>query len=63
MIEVFVFKLNKFQKELNFIAEINFYIDTDFHSSLIAISGGRSPEVTIEPVTGDVTIRTCTEVR
>ena len=33
------------------------------YSESIAISGGRSPEVTIDPVTGKVTIRTCTEVR
>lgn len=33
------------------------------YSESTVISGGRSPEVTINPVTGEVTVRTCTEVR
>lgn len=36
--------------------EIQFY-------EIIVIGGGRSPEVTIDPVSGEVTIRTCTEIR
>lgn len=29
----------------------------------VSVSGGRSPEVSIDPVTGEVVITTCTEQR